>query len=87
MKHLSGHIAYLFAMKLGIPHQPAASAKVECHSTAAVVHRQHEAISFYSALVAEGFAKGFAKGYAGVLDGVMLIHPSVAFHLDSEVDT
>ena len=32
-KHLGWHISYSFAMKLGIPHEPWPSAKVESHLT------------------------------------------------------
>ena len=85
-EHFGGHLPNHFAVKLRLPHKPAPSTKVKCHSGVAVVHRQHEAISLYASLASEGFVDGLAQGNGSVLYGVVLIYVEVAVHMHAEVD-
>ena len=85
-EHLGGHVADFFARELGIPHQPRASAEVERNGALTVVHGQHKAIALNASLVAERLQQRLANGNGGVLDGVMLVDPCVAFHLHGKVN-
>ena len=49
-EHLGGHLAYLFAVELGIPYQPRAASEVEAHCAKAIVHRQRVTVAFDAAL-------------------------------------
>ena len=85
MEHLSGDIAYLFAMELGIPNEPGTAAEVEGDLAEAIVHGETEAVAANAALVAEGLEDAFAESDAGILDGVVLIDVEIALDVYGEV--
>ena len=84
-EHLGGNIANLFAMELGIPHEPRTSTEVESDLTEAIVHGEAEAVAADATLVAEGLEDAFAEGDAGVLDGVVFVDVKVTLDVDGEV--
>ena len=84
-EHLCRHLAHLFPMELGIPHEPRPSAEVECHLAKAVVHGQTVAVALYATLVAERLADAFAQSQCHILDGMVFIDMEVAIATDVEV--
>ena len=84
-EHLCGHFAYALAMEFGIPHQPGAAAKVECHGAEAVVHGQTVAIALDAPLVAKGLEDAFAKSQRRVFYGVVLVDMQVSLRSNGEI--
>ena len=84
-EHLGGHVAYMFAMELGLPDEPGASAEVEGDMGMTVVHGQGEAVALDAALGAQRLVDALAQGEGGILDGVVLVNVEVALGVNEQV--
>ena len=85
-KHFRRHVADAFAPEFRFPDEPRSSAEIERHGAVAVVHRQHKAVAFNAAFVAQRLMERFSESECRVLDGVVLVDVEVAFHMNFQVD-
>ena len=84
-EHLGRHVAYLFALEIGVPDDPVPSSQIHSHAGEAVVHRHCEAIAVDAAFVAKGQRERFAQRDSDVLDSVVFVDMQVALGLDMKV--
>lgn len=82
-----GTVAYALALEVGVPDEPRASAEIESHGAVAVVHRQHKAVAFNAALVAESLSQSFAESQRRVFNSVVLVDIEVAFSFYGKVES
>ena len=54
IKHFGWHVANLFSLKIGLPHQPISSSKIQCHLRQTIIHRQAKSIPLNAQFIADG---------------------------------
>ena len=85
-EHLRRHVAHPFAMEVGMPLQPRATAEVECHRTQTIVHRQGVAVALNATLAAQCLQQTGAQCEGRVFYRVVLVYLEVALGMDGQVD-
>ena len=84
-EHLCGHVAYTFAMELGLPDEPGASAEVEGDMGMTVVHGQGETVALNASLGTQCFVDTLTQGEGCILDGMVLVNVEVALGMNEQV--
>ena len=78
--------ANLFACELSVKGKIGTSSKIHCAEHQALIHRKNAAsVAADSLLVSHCFFNGSAKDDSRVLDGVVIVHLKIPFHLHIQV--